>query len=72
MMVGDYLHAKERDRGWDHLAIQHRKVLRELYALAHVKPETKADRVRAVLFHEDAKGNKVPLPKGSVFEAVAN
>ncbi len=71
-LIGDYLHAKEQDKGWDHLAIQHRKTLKELYALGHVKPETKADRVRAVLFGEDEKGNKVPFPKGSVFEAVAN
>ena len=71
-LVGDYLHEKETDKYWDHLAIQHRKTLRELYALGHVRPETKADRVRAVLFGEDEKGNKVPLPKGSVFEVVAN
>ena len=71
-LVGSYLHEKETDKGWDHLAIQHRKTLRELYALGHVRPETKAERVRAVLFGEDEKGNKVPLPKGSVFEVVAN
>ena len=71
-LVGDYLHEKETDKYWDHLAIQHRKTLRELYALGHVRPETKADRVRAVLFGEDEKGNKVPLPKGSVFDVVAN
>jgi len=71
-VIGDYLHEKEQDKGWDHLAIQHRKTLRELYARAHVRPMTKADRVRAVLFGEDEKGNKVPLPKGSIFEVVAN
>ena len=71
-LIGAYLHEKERGKGWDHLAIQHRKTLRELYAFAHVKPETRADRVRAVLFGEDEKGNKIPLPKGSVFEAVRN
>ena len=71
-LIGDYLHEKETDKGWDHLAIQHRKTLRELYALGHVRPETKADRVRAVLFGKDEKGVKLPLPKGSVFEVVAN
>jgi hypothetical protein len=71
-LIGDYLHVKEQDKGWDHLAIQHRKTLRELYALGHVRPETKADRVRAVLFGKDEKGVKLSLPKGSVFEVVAN
>lgn len=71
-LISDYLHEKERDRGWDHIAIQHRKTLRELYAFAHVRPETRPDRVRAVLFGKDEKGVKLPLPKGSVFEAVRN
>lgn len=69
-MIGNYLAEKEADRGWDHLAIQHRKTLKELYALSHARPEK--DRTRAVLFGKDADKNPLPLPKGSVFEAVAN
>lgn len=68
-LLTDYLHEKEADRGWDHIAIQHRKTLREMYAVGHVRPTN--DRVRAVLFGEDADGNKVPLPKGSIFETVS-
>ena len=72
-LIGDYLHEKEQDKGWDHLAIQHRKTLKELYSLGHVLPEK--DRTHAVLWGFKGKGeNKVllPVPKGSVFEVVAN
>lgn len=69
-LVRDYLHQLEADHGWDHVAIQHSKVLKSLYAYARVKP-TK-DRVRIVLFGGIEKGKKMPLPKGSIFEAVHN
>lgn len=69
-MIGSYLNEKEQSKGWDHLAIQHRNTLKELYALSHTRPEK--DRTRAVLFGKDADKNPLPLPKGSVFEAVAN
>jgi hypothetical protein len=69
-LIGTYLAEKEASKGWDHLAIQHRKTLKELYALSHARPEK--DRTRAVLFGKDANKNPLPLPKGSVFEAVAN
>jgi hypothetical protein len=72
-LIGDYLGEKEQDKGWDHLAIQHRKTLKTLYALSHAKPEK--DRTHAVLFGFKGKGTdkvSLPLPKGSVFEAVAN
>ena len=69
-LIGNYLADKEAGKGWDHLAIQHRKTLKELYALSHARPEK--DRTRAVLFGRDANKNPLPLPKGSVFEAVAN
>lgn len=68
-LIRDYLHQKEADRGWDHLAVQHSGVLRSLYAFARVRP-TK-DRVRIVLFGGTKKGEHLPPPKGSVFEAVA-
>ena len=72
-LIGTYLAEKESGKGWDHLAIQHRKTLKELYALSHALPEK--ERTQAVLFGFKGKGAdkvKLPLPKGSVFEAVAN
>lgn len=72
-LIADYLHEKEKSRGWDHLAIQHRKTLKELYAVSHALPGN--DRVHAVLFGSKGKGDKkviLPLPKGSVFEVVRN
>jgi hypothetical protein len=69
-LVEDYLHLKEQDKGWDHLAIQHRGTLKELYALAHAKPEK--ERTNVVLYGRKFDKTKAPLPKGSVFEVVAN
>ena len=69
-LVEDYLHQKEQDKGWDHLAIQHRGTLKELYSLAHAKPEK--ERTNVVLYGRTFDKVKVPLPKGSVFEVVAN
>jgi hypothetical protein len=72
-LIGGYLHQKEGDRGWDHIAVQHRNTLKELYALSHTLPLS--DRVHAVLFGGKGRGEnkvKMPLPKGSVFEVVAN
>ena len=68
-LVEDYLHLKEQDKGWDHLAI-HRGTLKELYALAHAKPEK--ERTNVVLYGRKFDKTKAPLPKGSVFEVVAN
>jgi hypothetical protein len=65
-----YLHQKEQDKGWDHLAIQHRGTLKELYSLAHAKPEK--ERTNVVLYGRNFDKTKAPLPKGSVFEVVAN
>jgi hypothetical protein len=61
-LMASYLREKEQDRGWDHLAVQHRKTLKEMYGLLHVKPSKHADNV---LF-------KSQYAKGSIFEAVAN
>jgi hypothetical protein len=69
-LVESYLHQKEQDKGWDHLAIQHRGTLKELYALAHAKPEK--ERTNVVLYGRNFDKTKAPLPKGSVFEVVAN
>jgi hypothetical protein len=58
-----YLRNKEKNQAkWDKLAVQHRKALKELYALAHIKPSDHAD---AVLF----KGAR---PEGSIFETIKN
>jgi len=57
-----YLSKREENPGlWDRVALQHRHSLKELYAVAHMKP---SDRAQAVLF-------KGEYPKGSVFEDVA-
>jgi hypothetical protein len=69
-LVEDYLHQKEQDKGWDHLAIQHRGTLKELYSLAHAKPEK--ERTNVVLYGRNFDKTKAVLPKGSVFEVVAN
>ena len=69
-LVESYLHEKEQEKGWDHLAIQHRGTLRELYSLAHAKPEK--ERTNVVLYGRNFDKTKAPLPKGSVFEVVAN
>jgi hypothetical protein len=69
-LVEDYLHQKEQEKGWDHLAIQHRGTLKELYSLAHAKPEK--ERTNIVLYGRNFDKTKAPLPKGSVFEVVAN
>ena len=69
-LVESYLHEKEQDKGWDHLAIQLRGTLKELYALAHSKPEK--ERTNIVLYGRTFDKTKAPLPKGSVFEVVAN
>jgi hypothetical protein len=61
-LVEDYLREREANWSkWERIAIQHKRTLKELYALAHVKP---ADRQNAVLF----KGEH---PAGSLFEVVA-
>ncbi len=69
-LIENYLHKKEREKYWDSFAIQHRGTLKELYALAHVKPEK--ERVNVVLYGRNFDKTKALLPAGSVFEAVAN
>ena len=69
-LVESYLHQKEEDKGWDHLAIQHRGTLKELYALTSTKPAK--ERTNIVLYGRTYDKVKAPLPKGSVFEVVAN
>ena len=57
-----YLHDLESVQGrWDSTAVQHRRTLKELYALAHVKPSARAQRV---LFKKN-------YPPDSVFEKIA-
>lgn len=58
-----YLQKRESNRGlWDRVAIQHRKSLKELYAVSHMKP---SDYAQQILFANDP-------PKGSVFWKIAN
>lgn len=61
-LTARYLRETEADkRNWNHLALQHRHTLKELYGLSHTKPEPKA---KAILFDGER-------PAGSVFEAVS-
>lgn len=58
-----YLRYIEDDKNrWDRTAVQHRRSLKELYALAHVKPSARAQRV---LFLKN-------YPPGSIFEKISN
>jgi len=53
-----YIVAREKNRGWwDRTALQHRKSLKALYALNHIKPSQRAQRI---LFDKD-------YPQGSIF-----
>lgn len=62
-LVEKYLRTRESvPKWWNATALQHRKTLKALYALGHVKPNGLADQV---LF----KGN---MPSGSVFQALAS
>jgi hypothetical protein len=76
-VIRAYLRQKEESRNWDHIAIQHRSVLKALYALSRTGPGNR--RVAAVIsgqWKEKIDGTvvvtKLALPKGSVFEAVAH
>jgi hypothetical protein len=69
-LVRTWLREKENDRHWDRLALQHRKVLKELYSLAHARPEK--DRMNVVLYGRHLDKTKAPLPNGSVFEVVTH
>src|SRR5208337_3466866 len=69
-LIEAYLHEREVNYPkWERLAIQHRGTLRELYALAHVKPAH--EKVNVVLYGRSFDKVKVPYPAGSLFEAVA-
>ena len=59
-LAGRYLRSREEGRGFERVAVQHRRSLKELYALGHVKPSEKANNV---LF----KGIYRP---GSIFDSI--
>jgi hypothetical protein len=61
-LTADYLRNLEANtKMWDRTAVQHRRTLKELYALTHTKPSARAQRV---LF----KNN---YPPGSIFEKIS-
>jgi hypothetical protein len=61
--IEQYLKAREENKAWwDRTVLQHRKSVKTLYALNHIKPSRRA---QSVLF--DRK-----YPKDSVFEAIRN
>jgi hypothetical protein len=62
-LVEAYLRERERKRKWwDATALQHRKSLKALYALCHVKPSSRTNRI---LFDKNYKA-------GEVFDVVRN
>ena len=71
-LIAAYLRDKEK-HNWDRVAVQHREVLKRLYALTHTN---RNQRVGSVLFggegskRKNRERIKVPLPKGSIFESV--
>ncbi|MFA5584296.1 MAG: hypothetical protein WDA09_08785 [Bacteriovoracaceae bacterium] len=57
-----YLKTREENRGWwDSTALQHRNSMKSLYAMHHIVP---GQRAQKVLFEKE-------YPRGSIFEAVA-
>ena len=57
-LVEAYLREREKKRGWwDATALQHRTSVKTLYALCHIKPSTRANKI---LFEKD-------YPKNSAF-----
>jgi len=69
-LIAAYL--SEKEENWprfERLALQHRKVLKELYALTHSNCGSKA---QAILYGNDRKlKQKLSYPAGSLFEIVA-
>jgi hypothetical protein len=61
-LIVAYLKQKETDKYWDYFALQHHKVLRELYSLVHYKGD--GSHAWRILF----KGER---PAGSLFDVVA-
>jgi hypothetical protein len=61
-LTTDYLRWIEASRGrWDRTAVQHRRTLKELYSLGHIKPSARAQRV---LFMNN-------YPPDSIFEKIS-
>lgn len=69
-LIGSYL--EEKQKNWprfERTALQHRKVLKELYALTDADC---GDKARALLFGVDRKtGKRLSYPEGSLFQIVA-
>ena len=73
-LVTRYLREREASWfDWEHVAVQHRLAVKELYVRFKVKP---SDQAKAILFRSaNAKGEpnlRAPYPRGSVFEAIKN
>lgn len=68
-LIEGFLRGTEKNwNEWQHIAIQHRHTLKELYALNHLKP---SDKINTVLFGRHLDKTRATLPKGSIFEKVA-
>ena len=68
-VVERYLrHREAKWPKWERMALQHRGTLRELYALAHIKP---CEAANIILYGRSLDKTKFGPPAGSVFEIVA-
>jgi len=69
-LAGLYLRQREQNAAkWDRMALQHRAVLKELYALTHTKPGS--DHINVVLYGRDLDKKKASYPVGSLFHVLA-
>ena len=69
-LVRSYLKKTEKQgwNKWQHLAIQHRHTLKQLYSLTGFRADT--ENINIVLYGQKFDKTKVPVPKGSIFEKV--
>jgi hypothetical protein len=69
-LVEGYLRSREGQfKRWEGAVVQHRDSMKTLYARYHVKPGTEYQHI--VLFGRKFDKTATPMPKGSVFEAIA-
>lgn len=68
-LVKAVLHHEE-DSMWDTIALRHRRSLKELYALLHIKP--RQNHVNVVLFGRNLDGSKAVLDESSPFSIISN
>lgn len=71
LLVKKYLKKTEKQgwNSWQHLAIQHRHTLKQLYSLIGLRADS--EQVNIVLYGQKFDKTKAPVPEGSIFEKVS-